>query len=224
MRKSFLLFPLFSLLLLAFVACEETEEPTAYDNWRERNDAFIDSLRAIAGENYLVWNHPDTRVSTEVPAMNVGELYAVQVQDGGTNVNPYRYAYAKKLVDNPEGTRLLYTDEVNMYYRGTYINGEEFDGNFDGYGALDQQIPLDVEQMKWPTDFDEPVTFSPGSMIGGVKWVLQMARTGERWIIYVPYYNNVGYGESDYTPLGSSATIPAYSALTFDFVIGDIVE
>lgn len=225
MRKSFLflLFPLFSVLLLTFTACEETEEPTAYDNWRERNDAFLDSLAAIAGNNYLVWRNPETRVTTDVPDMHVGELYAIEVQDGGTSAG-LNYTYAKKLVDNPDGERLLYTDNVSVFYHGTYINGVEFDGNFEGYTALDQQIPLDPAQMIWPTPFDEPVTFSPADMIGGVKWTLQMARTGERWILYVPYYSNVGYGESDFTPSGSSTTIPAYSALTFDIVIGDLVE
>lgn len=223
MRKSFLLFPLFSLLLLGFAACEETEEPSVYDNWRERNDAFIDSLEAIAGDNYLVWRNPETRVTTNVPDMNLGELYAVEVQDGGTN-ETLRYAYAKKLVDNPDGTRLLYTDNVNVFYCGTYINGMEFDGNFDGYTALDQQIPLDPAQMKWPSPFDEPAEFTPSGMVGGVKWVLQFARTGERWMVYVPYYENVGYGEDDYTPLYSSSTIPGCSVLTFDFVIGDLVE
>ena len=204
---------------MAFTACEETTEPTAYDNWRERNDAFIDSIRTETGENYLVWRNPATRVTTDLgqTPMELVKLYAIEVQDGGTNVNPYRYAYAKKLVDNPEGTRLLYTDEVNMYYRGTYINGEEFDGNFEGYGATDQQIPLDPAQMKWPTDFDEPTVKNvSNNMLNGVEWVLQHARTGERWIIYVPY--SVGYGESDYN------SIRGCSVLTFDYIIGDIVE
>lgn len=223
MKKSFFIPFLLVALAFAFAACEETTEPGAYDNWRERNDAFIDSLDAIAGENYLVWRNPSTRVTTDLgqTSMTLGELYAVEVQDGGTSLQS-NYAYAKKLVDNPDGTRLLYTDNVEMFYRGTYINGVQFDGNFEGYGALDQQIPLDPAQMKWPTDFDVPATMSVGGLVGGASWVLQHARTGERWMIYIPY--NVGYGESDYTSMYSSSTIPGCSALTFDFVIGDIVE
>ena len=211
---------------MAFTACEETTEPTAYDNWRERNDAFIDSIRTETGENYLVWRNPATRVTTDLGQtdMVLGDLYAVEVQDGNTTAG-LQYAYCKKLVDNPDGERLLYTDNVEMYYRGTLINGEEFNGNFDGYGALDQQIPLDPAQMKWPTAFDEPAVMNVSdNMLNGVEWVLQHARTGERWIIYVPYYEGVGYGESDYTPLYSSITIRGCSTLTFDFIIGDIVE
>mgnify|MGYP006873425349 CR=1 FL=1 len=33
------------LLALVFVSCEETKEVSIYDNWQERNEAFIDSLR-----------------------------------------------------------------------------------------------------------------------------------------------------------------------------------
>ena len=145
-------------------------------------------------------------------------LYAVEVQDGNTTAG-LQYTYCKKLVDNPDGTRLLSTDNVEMYYHGTLINGEEFDGNFDGYGATDQQIPLDPAQMKWPTAFDEPTVMNvSNNMLNGVEWVLQHARTGERWIIYVPYYDGVGYGESDYN------SIRGCSVLTFDYIIGDIVE
>ena len=194
---------------MAFTACEETTEPTAYDNWRERNDAFIDSIRTETGENYLDLGQTD---------MVLGDLYAVEVQDGNTTAG-LQYAYCKKLVDNPDGERLLYTDNVEMYYRGTLINGEEFDGNFEGYGATDQQIPLDPAQMKWPTAFDEPTVMNvSNNMLNGVEWVLQHARTGERWIIYVPYYDGVGYGESDYN------SIRGCSVLTFDYIIGDIVE
>lgn len=40
---------LFSLVLLAltFTACSETEEATNFDNWRARNEAFIDSLQTV---------------------------------------------------------------------------------------------------------------------------------------------------------------------------------
>ena len=221
--KPNILILLFALLALA--ACKETEETTEYDNWRQRNDAFADSLYALAGDNYLVWNDPapapETRARTQVPQMRLGELYAILVQDAATTAGQ-QYTYAKKLVDNPQGKRLLYTDQVSVYYRGTYINGVEFDGNFDGYGALDQQVPLDPAAMKWPTDFDLPATFSVNGLVSGMTWTLQFARTGERWLLYIPY--EVGYGEDDYTPTIYSTTIPGCSLLTFDVVIGDLVD
>ena len=43
-----------------------------------------------------------------------------------------------KITKNETGERPLYTgyhSKVNAYYYGTYVNGEEFDGCFDGYSA-----------------------------------------------------------------------------------------
>lgn len=44
MNKKIYLLPIL-LLALVFVSCEETKEVSIYDNWQERNEAFIDSLR-----------------------------------------------------------------------------------------------------------------------------------------------------------------------------------
>lgn len=229
-RKPSIFLPLVALLtLLSLAACKETEEVGEYDNWRARNDLFIDSLYALAGDNYLMWNDPappvETRVTTQVPRMNVGELYAILVQDAATTSGQH-YTYAKKLVDNPQGRRLLYTDNVQVYYHGTYINGTTFDGNFDGYAAADDRegrIPFTQPQdMRWYTDFDEPVTFTVSGLVSGMIWTLQFAREGERWLMYIPY--DVAYGEDDYTPSSSSATIPGGSLLVFDVIIGNIVE
>ena len=46
MSKKIYLFSLV-LLALAFVSCSETEEVGKYDNWRARNEAFIDSLANV---------------------------------------------------------------------------------------------------------------------------------------------------------------------------------
>lgn len=237
-RKPSIFLPLVALLtLLSLAACKETEEAGEYDNWRARNDLFIDSLYALAGDNYLMWNDPappvETRVTTQVPRMNVGELYAILVQDAATT-NGQRYTYAKKLVDNPQGRRLLYTDSFSAYYHGTYINGTTFDGNFDGYAAADDRegyIPfMRPQDMRWYTDFDEPcdMNVSTDSRIpSGLRWVLQFAREGERWLVYVPY--DVGYGESSYTysytqngTSLASVTVLAGSTLIYDIVLNSI--
>lgn len=43
MSKKIYLFSLV-LLALAFTACSETEETSKFDNWKTRNEAFIDSI------------------------------------------------------------------------------------------------------------------------------------------------------------------------------------
>ena len=50
MNKRLLVFLPFLLLLAGvFTSCEEVEEVGRYDNWRERNEAYIDSLNLIIG-------------------------------------------------------------------------------------------------------------------------------------------------------------------------------
>ena len=46
MSKKIYLFSLV-LLALAFTACSETETVDKYDNWRSRNESFIDSLANV---------------------------------------------------------------------------------------------------------------------------------------------------------------------------------
>ena len=127
---------------LGLASCDETQEASAYDNWQARNEAFVDSLRTVAGDNFLTWQNPPTRAITDIgtDGMELGKLYALLVQDGG-NTGGQQYVYCKKLVDNPDGERVLYTDQVSIYYYGTLINNVSFDGNFDGWGATDVLEP-----------------------------------------------------------------------------------
>ena len=53
MKKSLLFLPFLLWLAGAFVSCEEVEEAGKYDNWRERNEAFADSIKWLTGENYV---------------------------------------------------------------------------------------------------------------------------------------------------------------------------
>lgn len=63
MKKSLLFLPFLLLLVGAFISCEEVEEAGKYDNWRERGEAFVDSIKRLTGENYvatadrpMLWN------------------------------------------------------------------------------------------------------------------------------------------------------------------------
>ena len=165
MNKKIYLIP---LLLLAFVftSCEETKEISKYDNWQERNDAFIDSLYNV---------------------------YTTQADHGGLEriqllTNPSAYIFYKKLapVETLEGyvasseKPLDGTTKVDVYYKGVNILKERFDG-FTG---------------SEPTVYDEPLSFSVtyGSIIDGWWEVLQQMSLGERWEVYIPW--NYGYGSS----------------------------
>lgn len=143
MKKSLLFLPFLLLLVGAFISCEEVEEAGKYDNWRERGEAFVDSIKRLTGENYVA-------TAEQADAMELGKLYAIQTT--ASTSEGAQYVYCKKLVKNETGERPLYTgyhSKVNAYYYGTYVNGEEFDGCFDGYSAIDRDIP--IPPVKEPT-------------------------------------------------------------------------
>lgn len=212
MKKSFLLFLPFLLLVASvFVSCEEVQEESKYDNWQPKNAAFIDSIKTLTGENYV------TTVA-QADKMELGKLYAINTEYQGSNLGN-QYVYCKKLVANKNGERPLFSganSTVSAYYYGTFYNGDEFDGNFDGYSAIDRTIP--IPPVKEPTVFNSPSTFSVTGVILGWTWALQYMRTGERWMLYVPYQSAYGSGGSD------SGSIPGYTALTFDLILESIVE
>ena len=215
MKKSFFcLLPFLLFTIGALVSCEEVEEASEYDNWRERNEAFIDSIRRETGEIYVATEEDVQRVPE-------GQLFAIRDWQVSTNENAY-YIYCKKikaLDDYTTARRPLSTETVSAYYYGTLINGLNFDGNFSGYGVTDQGFLDKNDAEKAPTDFDSPAEFDVnGNIISGWSIVLQYMYVGERWMVYIPW--QCGYGSSG----SSSGSIPGYSALAFDMQLEGVVE
>lgn len=219
MKRPFLLFLPFLLFVAgAFVACEEVQEGGKYDNWQLRNEAFIDSIRSKVGDNIVTSR-------TDAENMEIGKLYAIKVETESTSANP-QYVYCKKLWKSNDGAYPLYTEKVNAFYHGTLITGDRFDGNFEGFGATDRDIPLPLSEplpllenpsgSKWPTVFDSSSEFAVSGVIAGWTWALQYMRAGERWMLYIPWQS--AYGSS------GSSTILGYSSLTFDVYLDGIAE
>ena len=202
--------PLWALCLLmylvCFTACEEVEEAGRYDNWQARNEAFIDSLA----------HEPNVLVATEedVDRVQVGELFRIMDEQASTTDQDV-YVYGKKIVANPEGKRPLYTETVSVYYYGTLINGDRFDGTFDGYSALDREIPSPPDKVATEFDWTADFAIDDSGLRTGWKAALQLMKTGERWIVYLPYQS--GYGTD------GSGSIPGYSVLAFDIILDAIV-
>ncbi|KAA5269650.1 FKBP-type peptidyl-prolyl cis-trans isomerase [Bacteroides faecis] len=185
MSKKIYLFSLV-LLTLAFVSCSETEEVGKYDNWRARNEAYIDSLANVYAT-----------------ASGRGGLERIEMLTARGN-----YIYYKEIEKAPAANTdsPKYTDYVKVYYKGTNILGEYFDGNFKG------DNPVVNEEN--PSEGDSPTSiFQVSGVITGWGEVLQRMKVGDRWKVYIPW--EYAYGSSGTTG------ILGYSALVFDITLLD---
>lgn len=85
---------------------------------------------------------------------------------------------------------------VRTHYRGTLINGTEFDSSY-GRGA--------------------PAEFPVSGVIAGWTEALQLMTVGSKWKLYIPY--QLAYGER-----GAGGDIGPFQALIFDIELLDIVR
>ena len=93
-----------------------------------------------------------------------------------------------EVISSGTGATPKLTDQVTTHYRGTLINGKQFDSSYDR---------------------GEPATFPVNGVIKGWTEALQLMKEGDKWRLYIPY--NLAYGER-----GAGQDIPPYSALIFD--------
>lgn len=87
------------------------------------------------------------------------------------------------------------TDRVKVHYRGTLIDGTEFDNSYKR-GA--------------------PAEFALNGVIKGWTEVLQLMPVGSKWKVFIP--SNLAYGPS------GRPSIPPNSTLIFDIELIDIVK
>lgn len=197
MKKYILLSLLFTQCLLLFTSCDETEEVNKYADWRNRNEAFIDSLKRVY----------DAKTDPEL----------IQIIPYAEKNYPI---YAKKLKTVTSGETPLYTDSVYTYYRGMLINEAVFGAATTPryYTKLYQSLDIFDKNFagEEPNAFESPTKFLVNGVVAGWREVLQRMKVGERWEIYVPWQQ--GYGSS------VSGTIPAYSTLIFDVNLVSIIK
>ncbi|MFH0919082.1 MAG: FKBP-type peptidyl-prolyl cis-trans isomerase [Fibrobacterota bacterium] len=100
-------------------------------------------------------------------------------------------------VERPgKGAKPKATDKVKVHYRGTLVDGQEFDSSYKR---------------------GEPISFALNGVIPGWTEGLQLMPVGSKYKLFIPY--PLGYGEQ-----GAGASIPPYSALIFEVELLDIVK
>lgn len=85
---------------------------------------------------------------------------------------------------------------VRTHYRGTLINGTEFDSSYRR---------------------DEPTEFPVNGVIAGWTEALQLMPVGSKWKLFIPY--NLAYGER-----GAGGDIGPFQALIFEIELLDIIR
>lgn len=86
------------------------------------------------------------------------------------------------------GAKPIAADEVTVHYKGSLLNGKQFDSSYDR---------------------NEPLALSLQNVIPGWTEGVQLMNVGSKYRFYVPY--NLGYGER-----GAGQDIPPFSTLIFD--------
>jgi FKBP-type peptidyl-prolyl cis-trans isomerase FklB len=93
-----------------------------------------------------------------------------------------------KVLTMGTGKKPKATDTVTVNYRGTFVDGTEFDNSFTRH---------------------EPATFAVNGVIPGWTEALQLMPVGSRWMVFIP--SNLAYGER-----GAGQVIAPNSTLVFE--------
>jgi FKBP-type peptidyl-prolyl cis-trans isomerase FklB len=101
-----------------------------------------------------------------------------------------------EVISMGSGERPTRSNTVRTHYRGTLINGKEFDSSYRR---------------------GQPAEFPVSGVIAGWTEALQLMPTGSKWRLYIPH--QLAYGER-----GAGADIGPYQALIFDIELVAIVR
>ena len=107
-----------------------------------------------------------------------------------------------EIVSEGTGRKPGINDTVQVHYRGTLLDGAEFDSSYER---------------------GEPTMFPLARVIPGWTEGLQLMNVGSNYILYIP--SELGYGPDGITdPMTREHIIPPYATLIFDVVLIDIVD
>ena len=160
------------------LAISEAEMKTVYGGWQTRMKA-----KQVAKQ---------AKEASEGLAKGNAYLAANKTKEG-VIVLPSGLQY--KVLKEGTGNTPVASDKVNTNYRGTLIDGTEFDSSY---------------KRGKPAEF--PVT----GVIKGWVEALQLMKEGGKWELYIPA--NLAYGSR------ARPTIPANSALVFEIELLEIVK
>lgn len=130
----------------------------------------------------------------EVHRLEGEKFLAENLKKEGVKVTESGLQY--KVMKSGSGPKPEQTDKVKVHYRGSFIDGKEFDSSYKR---------------------NQPATFPVLGVIPGWIEVLQLMSVGDKWEVYIPY--NLSYGER-----GKQPNIPPYKSLIFEIELLEIIK
>ena len=101
-----------------------------------------------------------------------------------------------RVIEAGDGKKPSESDRVKVHYRGTLMDGKEFDSSYKR---------------------GEPVEFNVGGVIPGWTEALQLMSQGAKWELYIP-------SELAYGPRGAGGAIGPNEVLVFEVELLDVME
>jgi len=126
----------------------------------EQERASMASINAAEGDKFLLEN----RAKEGVQLTDSGLQYQVVVMG--------------------DGAKPVASDKVTVHYRGTLLNGEEFDSSYSR---------------------NQPTSFQLDQVIPGWTEGVQLMPVGSKFMFYIP--SNLAYGPNGGGPIGPNATL-----------------
>lgn len=181
-------------LLLSFTSCSEKDEAGEYDNWRSRNEKYIEQIASEARINADgSW--------TIIKAHNTGDEF-------DDKQDPKFYIYVQKLESGTGTYNPKYNDSIRVHYSGRLIPSDSYE---DGYNFGKSYVGATLNEST-----DVPSLMAVKENIRGFATALQHMVEGDHWRVIIPAY--LGYYKS--TP--PTGNIPKYSTLIFDVKLARI--
>lgn len=131
--------------------------------------------------------------SAEKNAKDGAEFLKKNLEKSGIKVTKSGLQY--KVIKEGTGPKAVATDTVSVHYKGTLIDGKEFDSSYKR---------------------NEPAVFELGRVIPGWVEGIQLMSKGSKYELIIP--SDLGYGER------ANAAIPANSVLIFEVELLDIIK
>jgi FKBP-type peptidyl-prolyl cis-trans isomerase FkpA len=165
-------------------------------------DGFLQGFRdSIEGqETRFTFDEAIVRIQSAMSRRNEesrqGEMAFLSDNSKREGIIVTRSGLQYEVISEGTGLRPQAEDTVQVHYRGTLVDGTEFDSSYSR---------------------GEPTEFSLNQVIPGWTEGIQLMTVGSTYRFYIP--SDLAYGEN-----GAGSSIPPYSALIFEVELLSVVE